>query len=85
MAATASMLNAISPTSATSASTPSSASTHPSSSTSGNQPHICHTCKQPILETQFIRVQNFKFHKEHFTCSVCSDNLHGTSQTLFCM
>jgi len=40
-------------------------------------PHLCHTCLEPIVTPQFIRVGAYKFHKDHFTCSVCQTSLHG--------
>ncbi len=37
----------------------------------------CHTCNGAIATAQFIRVGAYKFHKDHFTCVVCSSSLHG--------
>jgi hypothetical protein len=46
----------------------------PGSAGSGEdrQKPVCHSCRQVISTTQFIRVGNFSFHKEHFACFVCS-------------
>lgn len=37
----------------------------------------CHTCQGEIKAAQFIRVGEFKFHKDHFTCCMCNKSLHG--------
>lgn len=40
-------------------------------------PNRCHTCQGEIKAAQFIRVGEFKFHKDHFTCCMCNKSLHG--------
>jgi uncharacterized CHY-type Zn-finger protein len=44
---------------------------------SSSTANVCHTCKNSIATTQFIRVGTYKFHKEHFVCVVCSKSLHN--------
>lgn len=38
---------------------------------------VCHTCEKTVGEPPFIRVGMYKFHKGHFTCTVCDVSLHG--------
>lgn len=38
--------------------------------------HVCHRCEELIEQEQFIRVGEFTFHLNHFTCWVCDGNLH---------
>lgn len=39
--------------------------------------NICSRCSEEIKTPQFIRVDKYKFHKEHFTCVVCDKPLQG--------
>lgn len=60
-----------------------------SDASSGGDANICYTCKMEITTSQFIRVGAYKFHKKHFTCSVCNASLHGQKfhhkdQKFFC-
>lgn len=43
-----------------------------------HRPNICHSCSQLITTSQFIRVNAFKFHTDHFTCITCKCSLHGS-------
>eukprot|EP00457_Paulinella_chromatophora_P003004 gb/GEZN01003009.1/.p1 GENE.gb/GEZN01003009.1/~~gb/GEZN01003009.1/.p1 ORF type:complete len:634 (-),score=57.37 gb/GEZN01003009.1/:232-2133(-) len=37
----------------------------------------CHTCKTAIVTSHFIKVGDYSFHGDHFTCSVCTMGLKG--------
>lgn len=45
---------------------------------SENNSRICHRCQIPIDKGgQFLRVGNYNFHKGHFNCLVCEEDLTG--------
>lgn len=39
--------------------------------------NVCHSCHLPITNIQFLRVGKFRFHKDHFTCTICNKSLHN--------
>src|SRR5690348_7664284 len=39
--------------------------------------NVCHHCHESIKTSQFIRVGKYRFHKQHFSCTVCQQPLHG--------
>jgi hypothetical protein len=74
-AGAAASMSAPSPSSAAGgALTPAAASVASGAAGAGNR---CHTCQGEIKAAQFIRVGDFKFHKDHFTCCMCNKSLHG--------
>lgn len=41
-------------------------------------PPTCFKCKSALKDVQFVRVGDYTFHKEHFTCEICQKSLHGS-------
>src|SRR5436305_1148563 len=57
-----------SPTAALTAGPAAAAPTSAAAAAAAAAAQRCHTCGGDIKEKQFIRVGEFKFHKDHFTC-----------------